>query len=115
MPIYRRLPKRGFKNHFRKEFAVVNIGDVQKAIDNGKLDAKKDIDEVSLRGAGLGGKTKRGIRLLANGKLDAKLTLRVTGASKAAVIAVEKTGGSVVVAQVAKPTAQQAAEMESES
>ena len=115
MPIYRRLPKRGFKNPFRKDYAVVNIGDVQKAIDSGKLDAKKDVDEASLREAGLGGKTKRGIRLLANGKLNATVKVRVAGASKAAVIAVEGAGGSVVIAEAGKPAAKEVAETETEN
>lgn len=97
MPIYRRLPKRGFKNPFRKEFAVVNIGDVQKAIEDGRLDAAGEVDETALRGAGLAGKPKLGIRLLAKGELSTKVTVRVTGASKAAVAAVEKAGGSVVL------------------
>ena len=97
MPIYRRLPKRGFKNPFRKEYAVVNIGDVQKAIEEGRLDVSGDVDEAALRGAGLAGKVKLGIRLLAKGEISTKVTVRVTGASKAAVAAVEKAGGSIVL------------------
>jgi large subunit ribosomal protein L15 len=97
MPIYRRLPKRGFKNPFRKEYAVVNIGDVQKAIEEGRLDVSSYVDEVALRGAGLAGKVKLGIRLLAKGEISTKVTVRVTGASKAAVAAVEKAGGSIVL------------------
>jgi len=114
MPIYRRLPKRGFTNPFRKEFAVVNVGDLQKALDDGKLDAKGALDEAALKAAGLGGKTKLGIRLLANGEINTKVTLQVSGASKAAIAAVEKAGGSVSVAVPAKADAD-AAGAESES
>ncbi|MEK9596836.1 MAG: 50S ribosomal protein L15 [Rhodospirillaceae bacterium] len=105
MPINRRLPKRGFTNIFRKLFAVVNIGDVQKAIDAKQLDGKKPIDTAALRAIGLGKRGRDGIRLLAKGTLTAKVEIHVAGASKAAVEAVEKAGGSVTVTRAAAPAA----------
>ncbi len=109
MPLYRRLPKRGFKNYFRKDYAVVNLGGLQKAIDAGKLDAKKPVNEESLRAAGLVKGRCDGVRLLAKGELSAKLAIEVAGASKAALEAVEKAGGSVVVKAV-EPAAETAEE-----
>ncbi|WP_169568532.1 50S ribosomal protein L15 [Sneathiella limimaris] len=97
MPIHRRLPKRGFKNIFRKEFAVANLGRVQAAIDAGKLDAKDTITIAKLQEAGVVGKVKDGVRLLAKGELKAKVTFEVSGASKGAIEAVEKAGGSVTL------------------
>ena len=105
MPINRRLPKRGFTNIFRKLFAVVNIGDVQKAIDAKQLDGKKPIDSAALRAIGLGKRGRDGIRLLAKGALTAKVHIHVAGASKSAVEAVEKAGGSVTVTRTAAPAA----------
>ena len=104
MPIQRRLPKRGFKNPFRKEFAPVNVGSIQEAIDAGKLDGKKTIDTAALKAAGLVGRVRDGVRLLATGELKAKVKVEVSGASAAAIAAVEKAGGSVTVtAPAAKP------------
>lgn len=100
MPIYRRLPKRGFKNPFRKQYAIVNLGDVQKAIEDGRLEKDKEIDESSLRGAGLAGKKNLKIRLLANGDLKSKITIKVAGASRSAVVAVEEAGGAVILEQI---------------
>jgi len=97
MPLYRRLPKRGFNNVFRKEFAIVNLGDLQKAVDAGKLDAKRPVNAESLRAAGMIKKRKAGLRLLAKGELKAKLTIEVDGASKAAAESVEKAGGKLVI------------------
>lgn len=97
MPLFRRMPKRGFTNIFRKEFQVINLGGLQKAVDEGKLDAKKPINAEVLKAAGLIKKLKDGIRLLAKGELKAKLTIEVNGASKAAVEGVEKAGGTLVV------------------
>ncbi len=97
MPLYRRLPKRGFHNLFRKTYAEVNLGRLQKAIDAGKLDAAKPIDEKALRTAGLVNKSRDGVRLLAKGEIKAKLTIEVAGASKTAVAAVEKAGGKVIL------------------
>lgn len=103
MPIYRRLPKRGFNNHnFTKRFNVVNIGRLQAAIDAGKVDASKAIDEAVLRAAGLAGDAKDGVRLLAQGELTSKLEISVAAASKAAVAAVEKAGGSITTRIAAK-------------
>jgi len=98
MPIYQRLPKRGFNNINAKTFSVVNIGMIQKFIDAGKLDAKGDITEDTLIASGLVRRKKDGIRLLAKGDLSASVNLNVTGASKGAVEAVEKAGGKVTVA-----------------
>lgn len=98
MPIHRRLPKRGFKNHSRVEFAEINLRDLQRAIDAGKLDAKKDITRESLVAAGLIKTRDERIKLLGNGSLSAKIKIVVCKASKSAVEAVEKAGGSVSVA-----------------
>lgn len=95
MPLYRRLPKRGFNNPFSKSFAVVNLGRLQKAVDEKKLDPKKPVDTAALQAAGLVNKVKDGVRLLAKGEIKTKLDLHVTGASQAAVEAVEKAGGAV--------------------
>ena len=94
MPIYRRLPKRGFKNPFAKEFAVVNLDTIQKAIDAGKLNAEA-IDVATLMNAGIISKELDGVRLLARGAITAKAVISVNSASKAAVAAVEKAGGKV--------------------
>lgn len=95
MPLHRRLPKRGFKNPFRHEYVVVNIGRVQQAIDAGRLDPSAVIDEAGLSAAGLFRRRRDGVRLLAKGALTAKVTLRVSGASKAAIAAVAEAGGAV--------------------
>ncbi len=105
MPLYRRLPKRGFKNIFSKHFAEVNLGRVQTAIDAKKLDAGKTITAEALIAAGLVRRVRDGVRLLANGEIKAKITVEVTGASKAAVAAVEKAGGKVVVTAPARARA----------
>ena len=97
MPLYRRLPKRGFNNIFRKDFAAVNVGRLQQAIDNGKLDISAPVTEAVLRASGLVSRSRDGVRLLAKGELTAKITIEVAGASKAAVEAVEKAGGKVVL------------------
>src|SRR5271163_4944872 len=91
LPIYRRLPKRGFVNIFRKIYAPVNLGAVEKAIAAGKLDASQPITEDSLRAAGLGtGTNLAGVRLLASGEIGRVITITVSGASAAAIAAVEK-------------------------
>ena len=97
MPIYRRLPKRGFNNIFKKEFDIVNLGSLQTFVDAGKLDVSQPITIEVLRAAGLVSNAKHGVRLLAKGALSAKINITVQGASKSAVEAVEKTGGSVTV------------------
>ncbi len=105
MPLYRRLPKRGFKNPFRKDFVEVNLGRLQKAIDAKKVDAKKPITEAVLKEAGVIRRRKDGVRLLAKGEIKASVTVEVAGASKAAIAAVEKAGGSVAVTASAKSPA----------
>ena len=96
MPIYRRLPKRGFFNPFRKEYAPVNLGALELAIAAGRLDAGQPIAEEHLRAAGLVRSGKiAGVRLLAKGSITRALTITVSGASAAAIEAVQKAGGSV--------------------
>lgn len=97
MPIHMRLPKRGFKNPFRLDYNVVNLDDLQSAVDAGKLDAKAKVDVEALVKAGVLRRAKDGVRLLGRGELKAKLALEVAGASEAAKAAVEKAGGSVTV------------------
>ena len=94
MPIYRRLPKRGFKNPFAKVFAVVNLDTLQTAIDAGKLKAEA-IDLSALSNAGIVTKAYDGVRLLARGSVTTAVTISVNSASKAAIAAVEKAGGKV--------------------
>jgi large subunit ribosomal protein L15 len=102
MPLFRRLPKRGFWNPFRKEYAPVNIA-------SGRLDASQPIDEDALRAAGLVRGKLDGVRLLANGEISRAVTITVSGASAAAIEAVQKAGGSVTTT-VAKAEAETAAE-----
>ncbi|MCC5985152.1 MAG: 50S ribosomal protein L15 [Rhodobacteraceae bacterium] len=97
MPLYRRLPKRGFSKPNRREFAVVNLGLIEKFITEGKLDAGQPITEDALVASGLVRRKRDGVRILAKGEIAAKVALVVTGASKAAVEAVEKVGGSVQI------------------
>ena len=96
MPIYRRLPKRGFKNPFAKTLAVVNLDSIQKAIDAGKLNAN-EINKESLMASNLISAELDGVRLLARGAITAAINITVDSASKAAVEAVEKAGGKVTV------------------
>jgi large subunit ribosomal protein L15 len=107
MPLHRRLPKRGFNNIFAKDYKVVNTGRLQGAIDAGRLDAGKPVDAAALKEAGLVKSAPDGIRLLAKGELKTKINITVAGASKAAVEAVEKAGGSVTV--IAKAPASESA------
>ncbi|MEX2454316.1 MAG: 50S ribosomal protein L15 [Rhodospirillaceae bacterium] len=102
MPLYRRLPKGGFKNIFRKDYRVVNLGRLQQAIDAGKLDAGKTVDTAALIAAGVITTARDGVRLLAKGEIKTKISLEVAGASRAAVEAIEKAGGSVTVTTPAK-------------
>jgi large subunit ribosomal protein L15 len=97
MPIYRRLPKRGFNNIFRLDYSEVNLDRLQQAVDSGKLDAAATINGEALVKAGVLSTVKDGVRLLGRGSLKAKLTLEVAGATEAAKAAVEKAGGKVVV------------------
>ena len=101
MPLYQRLPKRGFNKPNRKSFAVVNLGLIQKFVDAGKLDAKTPITEDALVESGLVRRKLDGVRVLAKGDISAKLTLEVTGASKSAIAAVEKAGGQLTVTATA--------------
>jgi large subunit ribosomal protein L15 len=97
MPLYQRLPKRGFNMRNRKKFAVVNLGLIQKFIDAKKLDAKAEITEDVLLETGIIRRKLDGVRVLAKGEVTSKLKLAVTGASKSAIEAVEKAGGSLTV------------------
>ena len=101
MPLYQRLPKRGFNKPNQKKFAVVNLGIIQKFVDAKKLDAKAAITEDALVACGAVRRKHDGIRVLAKGEVTAKLDLQVTGASKAAVEAVEKAGGSLTITAAA--------------
>ncbi len=101
MPLYQRLPKRGFNKPNRKAFAVINLGLIQKFIDLGKLDAKSAITEDALIASGAVRRKLDGIRVLAKGEITSKVDLQVTGASKSAVEAVEKAGGKLAVAAAA--------------
>jgi large subunit ribosomal protein L15 len=108
MPLYMRLPKRGFNKPNRLAFAIVNLGQLQAFVDAGKLDAAAEITEETLVASGLVRRKRDGVRVLGKGELTAKLTLSVTGASKSAVEAVEKAGGSIALAT--PPAAEPAAE-----
>ncbi len=97
MPLYRRLPKRGFNKPNRLEFAVVNLGLIEKFIGLGKLDATSEITEDALVAAGVTSNKRDGIRVLAKGEITSKVTLVVTGASASAIEAVQKAGGSITL------------------
>lgn len=101
MPLYRRLPKRGFNKPNRMEYAVVNLGLIEKFIEAGKLDIKAEITEDALVAAGLTNRKRDGIRILAKGEIKSKINLTVTGASAAAVEAVAKAGGKLTVTATA--------------
>lgn len=107
MPLFRRLPKRGFNNIFALKFSEVNLGRLQSAIDAGKLDAKSTINAEALVASGLLRRAYDGVRLLGFGELKAKIKIEVAGASQAAIEAVKKAGGEVVLLQ---PQALEAAE-----
>ena len=97
MPLYQRLPKRGFNKPNRKKFAVVTLGLIQKFVEAGKLDASAEISEDALVASGLVRRKLDGVRILAKGDISAKVKLSVTGASKSAIAAVEKAGGTLTV------------------
>jgi large subunit ribosomal protein L15 len=99
MPLHMRIPKRGFNNIFAKDYAEVNLGAIQKAVDSGKLTAT-DITQAELNAAGLTRGGKDGVHLLAKGELTAKLNFTVAGASKTAIEAVQKAGGSVTIPEI---------------
>ncbi|MBU1278931.1 LSU ribosomal protein L15P [Celeribacter baekdonensis] len=105
MPLYQRLPKRGFNKPNRKEFAVVNLGLIEKFIEAGKLDAA-NVTEDTLVSSGLIRRKLDGIRVLAKGEVTSKLSITVTGASKSAIEAVEKAGGSLTVTAKADAAAE---------
>ncbi len=102
MPVYRRLPKRGFKNNFAKDFNIVSLARIQQAVDAKKLDAKKTVTAETLVEAGVLRRVRDGARVLGDGELKAKLTFEVAGASKSAVEKIEKAGGSIKLPE-AKP------------
>ena len=109
MPLHRRLPKRGFNNIFALKLNEVNLGKVQAAIDSGKLDAKVVVDAAALVKAGVLRRAKHGVRLLGDGEIKAKVQFEVYGASKSAVAAVEKAGGSVKILKPKDETGEKAA------
>jgi large subunit ribosomal protein L15 len=109
MPLHRRLPKRGFNNIFALNFAEVNLGRVQTAIDKGVLDVTAVVDAAALVKAGVLRRARDGVRLLGSGEIKAKVNFSVYGASKSAVAAVEKAGGSVTILAPKKETGEQAA------
>jgi large subunit ribosomal protein L15 len=110
MPLYQRLPKRGFNVPHRARYMELDLKRLQQAIDAKKLDPKSPIDEDALVAAGVVRRKRDGVRLLANGTLKTKVTLTVTGASKAAVAAVEKAGGAVTILKASKEKAEATAE-----
>jgi large subunit ribosomal protein L15 len=109
MPLHRRLPKRGFNKPFQLKLHEVNLDRVQQAIDAGKLDAGATVDAAAMIKAGLLRRAHDGVRLLGNGELKAKVAFSVWGASKSAVEAVEKAGGSVTILAPAKEAGESAA------
>ncbi|AQT45117.1 50S ribosomal protein L15 [Bartonella sp. W8122] len=102
MPVYRRLPKRGFNNLFAKSFNEISLGRLQAAIDAGKIDASKPVNVAVLKAAGVIRREKDGVRLLSDGELKAKVTLDIAGASKAAIEKVSKAGGVVNIQAAAE-------------
>jgi large subunit ribosomal protein L15 len=106
MPIYRRLPKRGFNNIFASDFAIVSLERIQKAIDAGKLDGKATVDAAALKAAGVIRREKDGVRILADGELKAKVAFEVAGASKPAIEKIEKAGGSIKLLSAAAEAAE---------
>jgi large subunit ribosomal protein L15 len=110
MPLHRRLPKRGFKNTaFARKLNEVNLGRIQQAIEAGRLDPGATVDAAALVKAGILRRAKDGVRLLGNGEIKAKAAFSVWGASKSAVAAVEKAGGSVEILAPKEATSEQAA------
>ena len=108
MPLHMRIPKRGVNNIFAKDYAEVNIGAIQKAIDAGKLDAKGLLDHDALKGAGLARGGKDGVRILGKGELKAKLNVKAAGISAGAKKAIEDAGGKVEIIEIV-PAAEKAA------
>jgi large subunit ribosomal protein L15 len=106
MPLHMRMPKRGFNNPFAKEFAEVNLWRIEKAIEAGKLDAKKPIDAAALLAAGVIRREKDGVRLLGEGELKSKIDITVYSASAGAAKAVEAAGGKLTTTAKAKAEAE---------
>ncbi|MDR3424188.1 MAG: 50S ribosomal protein L15 [Alphaproteobacteria bacterium] len=102
MPLSRRLPKRGFKNIFAKDYVAINLGRLQEAIDAGRIDAKKPITSESLMASGIVSKARDGVRVIGKGEIKSKVDLTVAGASKSAVAAIEKIGGKITLTVKAK-------------
>jgi large subunit ribosomal protein L15 len=103
MPLHRRLPKRGFNNIFRLDYAEINLDRLQEAVDAKAIDAGAVVNAEALVASGAVRRAKDGIRLLGRGELTAKLNIEVHGATKAAIAAVEKAGGTVKILAPAKP------------
>ena len=101
MPLYRRLPKRGFVNPFAKSYNIVSLARIQQAIEAGKLDASATIDLAALKAAGVVRRERDGLRVLSDGEVSGKLTIAADGASKVAIEKVEKAGGTLTVAEKA--------------
>ena len=102
MPLHMRMPKRGFNNIFGTDFSEVNLKNLQKAIDNKRLDATQKVDEAAIRKAGLASRSKHGVRLLGKGAITAKIDIEVAGVSAGAREAVEKAGGTVTTTYTKK-------------
>jgi large subunit ribosomal protein L15 len=109
MPMHRRLPKRGFNNVFRVEYAEINLDRLQEAIDAKAIDAGATINAESLVKAGVVRRAKAGVRLLGRGEIKARINIEVHGASKSAVAAVEKAGGTVKILAPVEPDEDKAA------
>ena len=99
MPIHRRLPKRGFKKYNRKTYKILNLGDIQNLIDEGKIDSAKEINNEIIISSGIFSNIKDGIRVLARGEIKTKVNILVNGASKSAIEQVKKVGGSINILQ----------------
>ena len=99
MPIHRRLPKRGFKKYNRKNYKILNLGDIQNIIDKGKIDPTKEINNEMIISSGIFSNIKDGIRVLARGEIKNKVNIIVNGASKTAIEKVKKAGGSLKILQ----------------
>ncbi len=106
MPLHRRLPKRGFHNLFSTDYNEVNIGRIQAAVDAGKLDLQTTITNDVLVASGVCAKPRDGVKILGVGELSAKLTFEVAAASKSAVAAIEKAGGSITLLVTPKAPAE---------
>ncbi|RDD61651.1 50S ribosomal protein L15 [Ferruginivarius sediminum] len=108
MPLHRRMPKRGFTNKWAKNFVEVNLDQLQKAVDSGRIDPANPVDAKVISAAGILKRTRDGVRILGRGELKAKLELVVAGASKSAREAVEKAGGSITIENAEKVEAAEA-------